>query len=141
MKEKEIYKANSTSDLQNIAEALLKKYDDYRIFTFDSEMGSGKTTFISAICEVLKVRDNVSSPTFAIINEYHSDLINQMIYHIDLYRINKPEELINIGFHDYLQSNNYCFIEWSQKGKDFIQGNAISVDIQVNEDGSRYFEF
>mgnify|MGYP001322036750 FL=1 len=92
------------------------------IILLSGEVGAGKTTLIKEILKILKVNDNVNSPTFSIINEYLSD-DKKTIYHIDLYRIKNIDELHSIGFFEYLQSNNLCFIEW---------GNMIENKIKAS---------
>ena len=92
------------------------------IILLSGEVGAGKTTLIKEILKILKVNDNVNSPTFSIINEYLSD-DKKTIYHIDLYRIKNIDELHSIGFFEYLESNNLCFIEW---------GNMIENKIKAS---------
>ncbi|MFA6199336.1 MAG: tRNA (adenosine(37)-N6)-threonylcarbamoyltransferase complex ATPase subunit type 1 TsaE [Bacteroidales bacterium] len=108
------YIANSLEELPKVARQILLDYKDERIFVLNGSMGAGKTTFTKAVCEVLGVKDNVCSPTFAIINEYFSDIVGD-IYHFDFYRINKEEEAFDIGLEEYLYSGNYCFMEWSER--------------------------
>ena len=92
------------------------------IILLSGEVGAGKTTLIKEILKILKVNDNVNSPTFSIINEYLSD-DKKTIYHIDLYRIKNIDELHSVGFFEYLESNNLCFIEW---------GNMIENKIKAS---------
>jgi len=100
-------------------------------------MGSGKTTLIKALCKELGCRDEASSPTYAIVNEYHGE---QLIYHFDLYRLKDEEELMDIGFSDYIESGAYCLIEWPELALPFLD-SYISVDISVNELGERNIKF
>ena len=103
------------SNLDSIREAaktFIAAMDDRTVFAFHGPMGAGKTTFIKAICEELGVEDVINSPTFAIINEYRSETTGELIYHFDLYRINKLSEAEEIGTEDYFYSGALCFIEW-----------------------------
>ena len=102
--------------------------------------GSGKTTFIKAICEELGVEDVINSPTFAIINEYRSNTTGELIYHFDFYRINKISEAEQIGTEDYFYSGALCFIEWPEKIEELLPGDVVNVTISENSDGSRTVE-
>jgi tRNA threonylcarbamoyladenosine biosynthesis protein TsaE len=105
-------------------------------FAFYGTMGAGKTTFIKSICNQLGVVDTVNSPTFAIINEYATEGENQ-IHHFDLYRLEKEQELLDIGFEDYLYSNNWNFIEWPEIAEPFFTESVVKVEISEIEDGVR----
>ena len=107
-----------------------------KIVAISGEMGAGKTTFVKAVCRELGVSQVVSSPTFALINEYFTSK-GESIYHIDLYRIEKPEELFDIGYEDYLFSGAICFIEWPDKAPELIPDDALYIKIEVMEDQSR----
>jgi tRNA threonylcarbamoyladenosine biosynthesis protein TsaE len=104
-------------------------------------MGAGKTTFIKAICKYFGVEDIVSSPTFAIINEYlTSD--QEQIFHFDFYRLKNAGELFDIGYEDYFYSNSYCLIEWPEKIEEFLPEETIRVDITVDrKDNTRLITF
>ncbi|MCF8364213.1 MAG: tRNA (adenosine(37)-N6)-threonylcarbamoyltransferase complex ATPase subunit type 1 TsaE [Bacteroidales bacterium] len=135
------YIAKSPRDLPEIAQALLTKYPDPGVFAFYGKMGAGKTTFIREICNALKVTDNVSSPTFAIINEYHTR-VESNVYHFDFYRINKLAEAIDLGTEEYFYSDNYCLVEWPELIEDILPDQAIKVTIEVDpENDSRIFSF
>ena len=128
-------------DLNSIAEKLINGYPDKRIFAFYGEMGAGKTTFIKAVCNFLKVEDIVSSPTFAIINEYSTE-DNKQVFHFDFYRLKNTGELFDIGYEDYFFSNNYCFIEWPEKIEAFLPEGTIRVNISVDrKNNSRLITF
>ena len=101
------------------------------------KMGAGKTTFIKALCQELGVEDVVTSPTFAVINEYRSDIAGELIYHFDFYRIKKLEEVYDMGYEDYFYSGALCFIEWPELVEELLPGNTIKVTIEELEDGSR----
>ena len=111
---------------------------DRRVFAFRGKMGVGKTSFIKAVCEALGVSETVNSPSFAIINEYISEIIGDTIYHFDFYRINSVQEAINIGVVDYFNSGSLCFIEWPEKVESLLPDDTVWVDIVEQDDGTRY---
>lgn len=100
---------NTFFDLERAAEEIISK-SKYKIFTLNGNLGAGKTTLVKYLCKILNCTDSVTSPTFSLVNEYLST--SGKIFHFDLYRINYVEELSNIGFNEYIDSDNYCFIEW-----------------------------
>jgi len=120
-------------ELPAVAESLLNfcKYD--RIFAFYGEIGAGKTTFIKAICGLLGIKDNVVSPSFAIVNEYKGE---GTVYHMDFYRLKDEQEAIEIGLEEYFGSDAFVFIEWPSKIDRFLPESVVRVDIQVTN-GSR----
>jgi tRNA threonylcarbamoyladenosine biosynthesis protein TsaE len=128
------------SDLPNAAANFLKINSGRKQFAFYGSMGVGKTTFIKAICKKLKVVEVVTSPTFAIVNEYHTDK-GDKVYHFDLYRIRKLEELFDLGYEDYLYSQDYCFIEWPEMGEEVLPDHIVKVHIKESSDGVRTIEF
>lgn len=129
---------NSQNDLSTVAEDLLQKHADERVFGFYGEMGAGKTTLIKEICRQLGVTATTSSPTFAIVNEYFT-AEGEPVYHFDFYRIDSIDEAVKIGFDDYLYSGDYCFIEWTEKVEEMLPDDYVRVDIKVLEDGRREF--
>ena len=131
------------SSLESIREAareFIQHIGEHRVFAFYGEMGAGKTTFIKAICEELGVEDVITSPTFAIVNEY-SLADGDCIYHFDFYRIKKLEEVYDMGFEDYLYSGALCFIEWPALIEEVLPEDAVKVNITENADGSRTIIF
>ncbi|MDO5447624.1 MAG: tRNA (adenosine(37)-N6)-threonylcarbamoyltransferase complex ATPase subunit type 1 TsaE [Prevotellaceae bacterium] len=110
------------------------------LFAFYGSMGAGKTTFIKALCEELGVTDTVTSPTFAIINEYESPT-HGSIYHFDFYRIKRLEEVYDMGFEDYFYSGNICFIEWPELIEDILPQDTIKVTITQQPDGTRKIDY
>ncbi len=131
----EIYTCNLPDELPSIASRLIEFHKDKRIFAFHGEMGAGKTTFIKVICSLLEVTDTVSSPTFAIVNEYLTNP-KGTIYHFDLYRIKSWTEMLEIGYEDYFYSGNYCLIEWPEKIVNLLPEETVHVNISVSTDGN-----
>ncbi|OFX57608.1 MAG: tRNA (adenosine(37)-N6)-threonylcarbamoyltransferase complex ATPase subunit type 1 TsaE [Bacteroidetes bacterium GWB2_41_8] len=127
------------SALKDAAKQLLTTFPDERIFAFYGAMGSGKTTFIKALCRSLGSRDNITSPTFALINEYSTD-DSAVIYHFDFYRIKKLEEAYDLGYEDYIYSGNYCFIEWPEMIESLLPEKIVEVRINETEKGVRLIE-
>jgi tRNA threonylcarbamoyladenosine biosynthesis protein TsaE len=126
------------SDLELIREAareFIQHIGEHRVFAFYGEMGAGKTTFIKAVCEELGVEDVITSPTFAIINEYSGK--DDTIYHFDFYRIKKLEEVYDMGYEDYFYSGALCFIEWPELIEEVLPEDAVKVQIIEKEDGTR----
>ncbi len=130
----EIYTCQSPDELHPVAARLIEAYGDKRIFAFHGEMGAGKTTFIKTICEYLNVTDTVSSPTFAIVNEYLTDGTGS-VFHFDLYRIKSWTEMLEIGYEDYFYSGNYCLMEWPEKIVNLLPEDTVHVNIEVSDDG------
>lgn len=127
-----------TAALSAAAREFMGLMDDFTVFTFTGEMGAGKTTFISALAQALGVDpDEANSPSFAIVNEYRSDTTAELIYHFDLYRLESLEEVMDIGFEDYLDCGAICLIEWPDKVEDILPDDTVKVDIKVNDDHSR----
>ena len=130
-------------DIDHIREAareFIEHIGDHRVFAFYGKMGAGKTTFVKAICEELGVDDVITSPTFAIINEYETPS-NSPIYHFDFYRIKKLEEVYDMGYEDYFYSGSLCFIEWPELIEEILPDDAVRVSIAEQEDGSRTVTF
>jgi tRNA threonylcarbamoyladenosine biosynthesis protein TsaE len=111
-----------------------------KVFAFYGKMGAGKTTFIKAICEEMGVDDVITSPTFAIVNEYET-AESETIYHFDFYRIKKLDEVYDMGYEEYFYSGNLCFIEWPELIEDLLPDDATKVTIEEAEDGSRVITF
>ena len=127
------------SALRKSAKELLDYFPEDRIFAFYGAMGAGKTTFIKALCRELGSQDNITSPTFALINEYSTDK-GSVIYHFDFYRIKKLEEAYDLGYEDYIYSGNYCFIEWPEMIQSLLPSGIVEVKIREADDGERAFE-
>ncbi len=137
-------KINSLDSIREAARQFIDDIGQHRVFAFYGSMGAGKTTFVKAICEELGVDDVITSPTFAIINEYalDSDLLPDVssVYHFDFYRIKKLEEVYDMGYEDYFYSGALCFIEWPELIEELLPEDAVKVSIKENPDGSRTVE-
>ena len=130
-------------NLENIhlaAKEFVANMDTSKVFAFYGKMGAGKTTFIKAVCEYLGVEDVITSPTFAIVNEYRANN-GEPIYHFDFYRIKKLEEVYDMGYEDYFYSGAPCFIEWPELIEELLPEDAVKVTIAEQEDGSRSVSF
>lgn len=131
-------KISSLDDLSSAARRFVELMDDRTVYAFRGEMGAGKTTFINALCRELGVTDDATgSPTFAIINEYRSDATAELIYHFDLYRIEREEEADDLGIEDYFYSGALCFIEWPERIENLLPDDTVNVEIAVGDDDSR----
>lgn len=126
----------STAELSKAAKMLLENFGSQRIFAFYGNMGAGKTTFIKALCRELGSTDNVTSPTFAIINEYSSDK-GYFIYHFDFYRIKNIQEAFDLGYEEYFDSGHYCLIEWPEKIEQLLPEQYVEVNIFTGENDER----
>ena len=127
----------SLQDLPRAAAEFLKAIGEHKLIAFHAPMGAGKTTFTTALCKALGVQeDAVSSPTFAIVNEYRSGT-GEPVYHFDFYRIERPEEALDIGLYDYLDSGALCLMEWPENVEALLPEDTLKVFISVNPDGSR----
>jgi len=129
---------NKTYDLNEIsviAKDVITKAN-YKIILFYGEMGSGKTTLIKEIVKQLGVEDTVNSPTFSLVNEYHS-LKGGVIYHFDFYRIENEEEAFDIGLEEYLYRNHWCFIEWPDKVENLLPLESVAVHLSINHNNTR----
>ena len=128
------------ADIQDAAYRLWQWAWPMRIFAFSGSLGAGKTTFIHALCDRLGVRDAVSSPTFALINEYRfiAGDQEQIIYHMDWYRLRDADEAVDAGMEDALNDNRvYCFVEWPEKAPELLQGAYVQVRLEIEDDSGR----
>ena len=119
-------KINDLGSIREAARQFIAQIGEHKVFAFYGNMGAGKTTFVKAICEELGVDDVITSPTFAIINEYHAK--DGVIYHFDFYRM---------GYEDYFYSGALCFIEWPELIEELLPEDAVKVSITENADGTR----
>jgi tRNA threonylcarbamoyladenosine biosynthesis protein TsaE len=131
---------NNLNELSKISDYILREFPKERIIVLDAEMGKGKTTFIKHFCEdILEAEDEVSSPTFAIVNVYKYK--NNKAYHFDFYRLNSVAEALDIGFDEYLYSGDYCFIEWPEIIMSFMPEEYLLIKIsEGKDDNSRVFD-
>jgi tRNA threonylcarbamoyladenosine biosynthesis protein TsaE len=122
--------------LLSAAREILKQCGDRKILAFYGSMGAGKTTIIKAICEVLGSVDNVSSPTFTLVNEYRTSA-GDALFHIDFYRIKRLEEVFDFGVEEYLTGDSYCFMEWPELVEEILPTNRVNIRIDVDENEVR----
>ena len=124
----------------NSARQFVEAIGDHRVFAFYGSMGAGKTTFIKAVCEQLGVEDVITSPTFAIVNEYSlpcGGRLEGSVFHFDFYRIKRLDEVYDMGYEDYFYSGSLCFIEWPELIEELLPDDAVRVIINEQPDGSR----
>ena len=121
--------------IQTIAAEILQQASSQKIFLFYGEMGAGKTTLIKALCAELGVEGQVSSPTFAIVNEYAAK--QGKVFHFDFYRLKNQNEALDMGYEEYFYSGEYCFIEWPEKIPDLLPPNYTEINITAQNDGLR----
>jgi len=115
--------------IDNTARLIIEAAGNQKIFLFHGEMGAGKTTLIKALCAALGTNENISSPTFSIVNEY---LIPKgKIYHFDFYRLKNQTEALDMGYEEYFYSGEYCFIEWPEKIADLLPDHYLDINIEI----------
>lgn len=130
------FKLGDLSHLNLAAKWFFELAGRYTIIALYGELGAGKTTFIQELCGQIGVTQRVTSPTFALVNEYTASN-TQIIYHFDFYRLDQPEEVLDIGFEDYVSSGHLCFIEWPEKIESYLPPDTLRLYIDVQEDKSR----
>ena len=123
------------------AEMLLQHMGNRRKVALYGQMGAGKTTFVRAICQVLGAVGNVSSPTFAIVNEYSLAETGDAVYHLDLYRLKTLQEALDIGMENYLEDACYCFIEWPELIEPLLPPDAVRIKLELVNDSQRKILF
>ena len=123
--------AKSVEDLDEISKQLLLVIESQKKIVFFGEMGVGKTTLIKAICKQLNVQDEVVSPTFSVVNEYHNEN-GEVFYHFDFYRIRSKEEIFDLGYEDYFYTDAFCFVEWPEKTFGLLHTN-VAVYIEMEQ--------
>ena len=133
-------KISKLEEINEAAKLFISTIGKDNVFAFYGKMGAGKTTFIKSICEELGVEDFITSPTFAIVNEYN-DGKGSPIYHFDFYRIKKLDEVYDMGYADYFDSGNLCFLEWPELIEDLLPENVVKVTIEETEGSCRRITF
>jgi tRNA threonylcarbamoyladenosine biosynthesis protein TsaE len=133
------FSISSITELIATAKSLINFAGSQKIFLFYGDMGAGKTTFIKALCQELGVTDEVTSPTFSIVNEYSGTDVS--VYHFDFYRLKNQNEALDMGYEEYFYSGNYCLIEWPEKIPDLLPPHYISVTIRATDERTRHFSF
>ncbi|MCB9184238.1 MAG: tRNA (adenosine(37)-N6)-threonylcarbamoyltransferase complex ATPase subunit type 1 TsaE [Flavobacteriales bacterium] len=133
------FKLQSAADAHAAGQEILTAFPEARVFALHGELGAGKTTLIKGFCAALGVKDQASSPSFAIVNEYRA-ADGSPVYHFDLYRLKDATELEGIGFEEYLDSGAYCFIEWPELAAEMLPDDAVHLRVHAQADGSRTIE-
>lgn len=122
--------------IPGVASRLLSAYSDQKVYALHGEMGAGKTTFIHALCEVMGVKDTITSPTFSIINQYQT-VKGQTVYHMDLYRVKDENEAINAGIEDCLYSGSICLVEWPEKAPGIFPEDTLHIRLSSVDENTR----
>ena len=131
-----VLEIDSLDELDKVAQAVLDSLDGRTVVAFDAPMGAGKTTLISRISALLGAKDDVTSPTFAIVNQYEGE---RTIYHFDMYRIERVEEALDFGSEEYLSSGELCLVEWPEKIEPLLPEDTMVVKIEIVSDTERRF--
>lgn len=133
-----IIEINSLNELDMVAETVINSLNGRTVVAFDAPMGAGKTTLISRIAAHLGAKDSVTSPTFAIVNQYEGT--ERTIYHFDMYRIERVEEALDFGSEEYLSSGELCLVEWPEKIEPLLPNDTMVVRIEILSETARRFE-
>ncbi len=126
--------------IDEIAHLLIQESADQKVWIFKGEMGAGKTTLIKSLAKALEVADSVSSPTFGIVNEYHTHA-KGLLYHFDFYRLDDPMEALDIGIEEYFYSGNYCWLEWAEKIAPFLPERFFHIELALASETGRMLTF
>jgi tRNA threonylcarbamoyladenosine biosynthesis protein TsaE len=126
------FKTKSIEDLESVVNNIIPYKSKFNIWVFYGQMGAGKTTLIRKLCKKLGVIDNPNSPTFSLVNEYHTSL-GEKIYHFDFFRINSIDEAFDLGYEEYLYSGNLCLIEWPEKIESLLPEKYLKITIEVHD--------
>lgn len=127
---------HSLNDIQDVAARFLTEFGHRKVFAFDAEMGTGKTTFILALLRAMGIEDAEGSPTYSLVNSYDSNMFGK-VFHFDVFRLENEEEAFDIGIEEMLYDNAYCFIEWPEKISNLLPSNTIWVYIRKNDANER----
>lgn len=134
----QIISAATVQDLDQVADALLEYYPAYSVWCLSGPMGAGKTTFTTVLCKKLNATDAVSSPTFSLVNEYFTKNLG-IIYHFDFYRLNDPEQAMDIGVEEYLDSGKLCLLEWPDLVEELLPDKYLDIQIECHHNQKRTF--
>ena len=129
-----ILESGNLNDLVIVAQSIIKHSSNKKIVLLNGEMGVGKTTLVKEIAKLLGVEENVSSPTFSIVNEYHG---NEVIFHFDFYRLEEEEEAYDFGIEEYFDSGNLCLLEWPEKISNLLPSSNLCLDVQITLKNNR----
>lgn len=130
---------DSLSELSRVADAVVERLGERRVVAFRAPMGAGKTTLIAEIVAALGSGDVVTSPTFALVNEYDTGN-GEVVYHFDFYRIERVEEAFDMGYEEYFYSGKLCLVEWPEKIEELLPDDVMTVTITIDGDSARTFE-
>ena len=125
------------NELPKVAEQVLNSLGDKKVVVFRGDLGAGKTTLIKNICNLLQLKDEISSPTFSIVNEYLG-FDGDIVYHFDFYRLKEEEEALDLGCDDYFYSGNLCLIEWPERVENLLPENRVEVEIEIVGEGRSF---
>lgn len=134
-----VLKCEGLDQLSEVAKQIVEFAEDCKVWTFEGEMGAGKTSLIKAICKEFMVEDTVNSPTFSIVNEYRN-VEDEVFYHFDFYRIENEAEAMDIGTEEYFYSGNYCFVEWPSKVTGLLPDGIVKIEISITGPQSRVLD-
>jgi tRNA threonylcarbamoyladenosine biosynthesis protein TsaE len=126
-------------ELPRVAQELLREAGDCRVWLLTGDLGAGKTTLIKAACSSLGVLSGMTSPTFSIINEYHT-AVGEPVYHFDFYRLKDESEALDIGVDEYLDSGRYCFIEWPDRIPSLVPSRHLAINMMIADPDTRQIE-
>lgn len=130
-----IFEIEKEKELERIVRYILKNHREQRIFFLSGDLGTGKTSFVKAFCQYLNSKDDVNSPTFTILNQYQTDL--GTVHHMDLYRLKEPNDLIETGIYEIMDSGDYCFVEWPELLREYMVLDAIEIKISITSESKR----
>ncbi len=125
--------ASNLAQLDKIAQSIIEKAAERKVWLFYGEMGAGKTTLIKNICKLLGVTNEVSSPTFSLVNEYDTNDSKSIVYHFDFYRLESEDEAMDMGYEEYFYSGNCCLVEWPEKISQLLPQNVVKIQIEQTE--------